>query len=54
MARFASIRLNSLRRVPRLPPTAAEDRLEIFTRRYESGAILLSSTVSCNIGLRHW
>ena len=27
----------------RLPPTAAEDLLEIFTRRYESGAILLSS-----------
>ena len=25
----------------RLPPTAAEDLLEIFTRRYESGAILL-------------
>jgi len=27
----------------RLPLTAAEDLLEIFTRRYESGAILLSS-----------
>jgi DNA replication protein DnaC len=27
----------------RLPPTAAEDLLEVFTRRYETGAILLSS-----------
>ncbi len=27
----------------RLPPTAAEDLLEVFTRRYESGAILVSS-----------
>jgi DNA replication protein DnaC len=27
----------------RLPPTAAEDLLEIFTRRYETGAILVSS-----------
>lgn len=27
----------------RLPPTAAEDLLEIFTRRYEVGATLLSS-----------
>ena len=27
----------------RLPPTAAEDLLEVFTRRYETGAILVSS-----------
>jgi DNA replication protein DnaC len=27
----------------RLPPTAAEDLLEVFTRRYETGAILLTS-----------
>jgi DNA replication protein DnaC len=27
----------------RLPPTAAEDLLEIFTRRYEVGATVLSS-----------
>jgi DNA replication protein DnaC len=27
----------------RLPPTAAEDLLETFTRRYETGAILVSS-----------
>jgi DNA replication protein DnaC len=27
----------------RLPPTAAEDLLEVFSRRYESGAILVSS-----------
>jgi IstB-like ATP binding protein len=27
----------------RLPPTAAEDLMEVFTRRYESGAILVSS-----------
>ena len=27
----------------RLPPTASEDLLEVFTRRYETGAILLSS-----------
>jgi DNA replication protein DnaC len=27
----------------RLPSTAAEDLLEIFTRRYETGAILVSS-----------
>jgi DNA replication protein DnaC len=27
----------------RLPPSAAEDLLEIFTRRYETGAILVSS-----------
>ncbi len=27
----------------RLPPTAAEDLLEVFTRRYESGASLVSS-----------
>jgi DNA replication protein DnaC len=27
----------------RLPPTAAEDLLEVFTRRYEAGAILVSS-----------
>ena len=26
-----------------LPPTAAEDLLEVFTRRYETGAILVSS-----------
>jgi DNA replication protein DnaC len=26
-----------------LPPTAAEDLLEIFTRRYETGATILSS-----------
>jgi DNA replication protein DnaC len=26
-----------------MPPTAAEDLLEIFTRRYETGAILVSS-----------
>jgi len=27
----------------RLPPTAAEDLMEIFARRYETGAILVSS-----------
>ncbi len=27
----------------RLPPSAAEDLLEVFTRRYETGAILVSS-----------
>src|SRR5712691_10475977 len=27
----------------RLPPTAAEDLLEIFTRRYEAGAIILTT-----------
>jgi len=27
----------------RLPPTAAEDLLEVFTRRYEQGAIILTT-----------
>ena len=36
----------------RLPPTAAEDLLEVFTRRYEQGAIILTTTAPWRIGAR--
>ena len=37
----------------RLPPTAAEDLLEIFVRRYEKGAIILP-TILWRTGARCW
>src|SRR5438874_4225899 len=38
----------------RLPPTAAEDLLEVFTRRYETGAILVSSNRPLEDWRRCW